>query len=353
MLVKTLGHLCLSLLVLTFMAASPATAHSIGKDLVGIASFFAAADVVKGPNLVDCTLSGGTETICFSITVRPNPLDYTPGPWCPTNISDGADAGGIWFLDGKAVDVDGAFIANLGKIYGDASWQLFDPDSGAVWFTGTLEACQAAARPDVDPAYQNYCVQCLPEYLPEDATITYVIPLDPIPVEQPTPTNRTGSGIAFNGVRLDGPAPVDAILGAHTIAPFDDCGGHVNLHVGYHYHAITDCLSEPPTTPKSVGGEDVTALGGQIGIAMDGYPIFANLLATGQSPEGLDECQGHEAGGLPYHYHAGSSGSNQILGCLAAEAGCVLAEGETFCDASRRPPRSGGPAMDVTAPNRD
>ncbi|ASP23274.1 hypothetical protein ANTHELSMS3_04884 (plasmid) [Antarctobacter heliothermus] len=26
---------------------------------------------------------------------------YTPGPWCPTNIADGAEAGGNWFLSGE------------------------------------------------------------------------------------------------------------------------------------------------------------------------------------------------------------------------------------------------------------
>ncbi len=333
------GKFVSPLLAAALLAASPVAAHSPEEDLAAIASFFAAADVVKGPELVDCTLSGGTKTTCFSITVRPNPLEYTPGPWCPTNISDGADAGGIWFLEGKAVDVDGAFIASLAEVYGDTEWQLFDPDTGDIRFTGTLEACQAAARPDVDPAYQNYCVQCLPEYMPADATNTYVIPLDPVPVWWGRSTNGTGSGIAFNGVRLDGPAPVDAILGAHTIAPFDDCGGHVNPHVGYHYHAVTDCLSSAPTTPKSADGNVVAALGGQIGIAMDGYAIFANLLADGRAPDGLDRCNGHEAEGLPYHYHAGEAGSNEILGCLAAETGCTLVEGETVCDASHPQPR--------------
>ncbi len=328
-----------SLLAVALIAAGPVLAHSPEEELANIASFFAAADVVKGPDLVDCTLSGGTETTCFSITVRPNPLTYTPGPWCPTNISDGADKGGIWFLDGKTVDVDGAFIANLAQTYGDTDWQLFDPDTGAVRFTGTLEACQAAARPDVDPAYQNYCVQCLPEYMPEDATITYVIPLEPAPVWRGAATNQTGSGIAFNGVRLDGPAPVDAILGAHTIAPFDDCGGHVNPHVGYHYHAVTDCLSGAPSTVDATNATAADKAGGQIGIAMDGYAIFANLLADGQAPEGLDRCNGHESEGLPYHYHAGEAGSNQILGCLAAETGCTLVEGQTVCDASNPPPR--------------
>ena len=311
-------------------------------DIEAITTFFGDADIVSGPNKVACKLSGGTETNCFSITVRPNPRNYTPGPWCPSNITDGAEKGGIWFVDGKAVDVDGAFITSLSKIYGDEKWKLYDDETGAVKFTGTLEACEAAARPDVDPAYQNHCVQCLPEYMPEDATITYLIPLESVPANQSQPTNQAGSGIASNGVRLDGPAPVDAILSAYTIAPFDDCGGHVNLHVGYHYHAVTDCLSGEHTTLKDVDLETIKTHSGQIGIAMDGHAIFANHLADGSHPEGLDQCQGHEAEGLPYHYHAGEAGSNQIIGCLTAETGCVLAEGQTSCDFSRRPPPPGG-----------
>ncbi|MEB8386955.1 YHYH protein [Rhodobacteraceae bacterium KMM 6894] len=320
------------LLAVALLMAGPAFAHSPDDDLAAIARFFASADVVTGPDLVECTLSGGTQAQCFSITVRPKPLDYTPGPWCPTHISEGADKGGIWFKDGKTVDVDGAFIANLAEIYGDTEWQLYDPETGAIRFTGSLEACEAAARPDVDPAYQNYCVQCLPEYMPETATITYVIPMEAHPVWRGA-SSRGGSGGAFNGVRLDGPAPVDAILGAHTIAPFDDCGGHVNTHVGYHYHAVTDCLS------KGAEGGEIPAHGAQIGIAMDGYAIFSHLMGDGHAPDGLDRCHGHEVDGLGYHYHAGAPGSNQILGCLSAETGCTLMNGETECDATRRPPR--------------
>lgn len=92
------------------------------------------------------------------------------------------------------------------------SGNCLDTGSGDIYFTGTLEACEAAARPDVDPAYQNYCVQCLPEYMPENATVTYVIPMEPYTANQSQPTNLTGSGIAYNGIRLDGSAPIDAIL---------------------------------------------------------------------------------------------------------------------------------------------
>ncbi|SNT75670.1 YHYH protein [Paracoccus seriniphilus] len=319
-------------------SAGMASAHAGAHDddaLARVAAFFETANVVAGPELVDCTLSGGAETRCFRITVTPDPQDYTPGPWCPSNIADGADAGGIWLEDGKVLDVDGDFIANLAEFYGDANWQLFDPETGDIRYTGTLEACEAAARPDVDPAYHNYCVQCLPEYLPEDASVTYVIPVEPVESNRPMPTNQTGSGIAYNGVRLDGPAPLDAILSAHTVAPFDDCGGHVNPHVGYHYHAVTDCLDHAPGTTAAALG---TGHGSQIGIAMDGHPIFQHLLGDGSGPEDLDACNGHLASDGSYHYHAGAAGSNAILGCLVAQAGCTLEDPDGSCDASQRRP---------------
>lgn len=328
-----------SALIALLASGSASFAHDGAKPLDGLEQVFAGADLVSGPTMVDCTLSGGTKTTCFSITVKAAPQSYTPGPWCPSNIADSAEAGGIWLRDGEVHDVDGAFIANLAKFYGDAEWQLFDADTGNVRFTGSLEACEAAARPDVDPAYQNYCVQCLPEYMPDDATVTYVIPLEPQIASQTQPTNFSGSGVAYNGIKLDGPAPLDAILAAHTIAPFDDCGGHVNLHVGYHYHAVTDCLTSASATFGALEGARAVEHGTQIGIAMDGLQIFSHLMASGTAPEDLDSCNGHEADDLAYHYHAGAAGSNAILGCLVAEAGCTLEDETAVCDASVRPPR--------------
>ncbi|WP_405402713.1 YHYH protein [Paracoccus sp. Ld10] len=320
---------------LLIMATTFATAAFAQTDprLAEVTAFFAQADVRAGPDIVDCTLSEGAETTCFSITLAADPQAYTPGPWCPTNVSDGPEEGGIWFLDGETVDVDGAFITRLAEIYGDDKWQLFDSDTGEIRYTGTLEACEAAARPDVDPAYQNYCVQCLPEQLPKEAIMTFVIPLEPVAASAPAQTNRTGSGIAYNGVRLDGPAPLDAILGAYTIAPFDDCGGHANPFVGYHYHAVTDCLDASPAVAADASE------GAAIGIAMDGYPILPNLLADGSEPASLDACNGHAGADGEYHYHVGKAGANAILGCMTAQAGCTQEDANGICNAAARGPR--------------
>ncbi|MGI9434366.1 MAG: hypothetical protein ACR2Q4_06005 [Geminicoccaceae bacterium] len=208
---------------------SPAVADGGSSDamLQGLSRFFGQAKVIEGPKRVDCKLSGGTETTCFAITVKAEPSTYTPGPWCPRNAADGPDASGIWLESGEVHDADGAFMSNLAAFYDDDRWRMVDPETGDIKVTDTREKCAAAARPDVDPAYQNNCVECSPDDMPEDATLTYTIPLEPHDAWRGIPTMMSGSGIAFNGVRLDGPAPVDAILGAYTIAPFDDCGGHV------------------------------------------------------------------------------------------------------------------------------
>ena len=64
-------------------------------------------------------------------------------------------------------------------IYSNTTWKLYNSTTGAINVTDTKEACQAAARPDVDPAYKNYCVQCLPSYFP-GIKKTYYIPVKPV-----------------------------------------------------------------------------------------------------------------------------------------------------------------------------
>ena len=300
---------------------------------LSVDDLFAKAQVVAGPDLVECTLSGGTSTRCISITVKAEPTTYTPGPWCPQNINDGAEHGGIWLQGGQVYDVDGAFIKNLSRFYDDSTWQLYDAETGKIRVTDSLESCQAAARPNVAPEYQNHCVECLPEYMGEDATLTFTLPLTPVRTEGRTFSTRgSGVGVALNGVRLDGPAPVDAILGSYTLAPFDDCGGHVNLAVGYHYHAATDCLADTAVADDH---------GQVIGVAMDGYLIMARQDNDGTVPDDLDACGGHMVDDT-YHYHAGAAGSNAILNCLVAEAGCVSSDPDAVCDATATRGHGGG-----------
>ena len=305
----------------------PSTAYELSH-------LFSAAAIVGQPRLVDCRLSGGTNAKCFAITVKGKPADHIIGPWCPARITDTKQAGGIWLDNGKVHDVDGPFIESLAAFYKDPKWQLYDAASGKVRVTDSKAACEAAARPDVDPAYNNYCVQCLLEYVDQSTEQTYVIPIKPVDAANVGRVAFGGAGVALNGVRLDGPAPTDAILAAHTLAPFDDCGGHVNPHVGYHYHAAMGCSKQEPSA------EGHAAV---IGLALDGYRIHAAATRDSPEPADLDSCRGHTAAGLGYHYHANDPGQNAILTCHKGETGCVNAGSSTECDAAavrlRRPPR--------------
>jgi len=128
-------------------------------------------------SLVDCVLSNGNKTKCYKIISSSIPTDHQMGPWCPDNINDGPDKGGIWLEEGKVYDVDGSFIQNMSTFYDDNKWKMYD-ETGNIYKTRTKEECAAAARPDVDPRYHNHCVECLPSYV-TDLTSEYLIPAHP------------------------------------------------------------------------------------------------------------------------------------------------------------------------------
>lgn len=281
--------------------------------------------VLQPGEVVDCTLSGGAKTQCMRFVLQALP-SRQPGPWCPSTIGDGPEAGGFWVKDGKAYDVDGAFIKDLARFYDDPAWQLYDPETGEIKVTRDFLGCFEAAVPNVPEKWYNYCVQCRVDQSASAPVATFFIPIQPVPAGQPSPLlDLPGAGVALNGVRLNGPAPYDQIVKAYNVAPFDDCGGHVNPYHGYHYHFVTDCLDKLP----SVEGH-----ASQVGISVDGYGIFARLDPLGREPEDLDDCRGHSSEALGYHYHAAPVGTNAIVGCLRGELGCVSPPGTTACDAT-------------------
>ena len=224
----------------------------------------------------------GVKTLCYVIKTHSQATEHQMGPWCPRHLDDGADKGGLWFSDGKVYDVSGHFIANLDEFYSDDKWKLYRED-GTIRVTETEEGCLAAAKPDVEEEYNNYCVECLPEYFKDQVT-TFVIPVKPTYLNTTQSFGRNAIGVAFNGVKYDPPAPTDAILAAHTLAPLDDHGGHVNPHGGYHYHAVTG-------STKEVEQADMHA--SVIGYAIDGFSIYALEDKNGNTPKDLDKCGGH------------------------------------------------------------
>lgn len=327
-----------SLITNAFTGEHHGHVDSDDKDLVmtnyfnKVAGLFDEESIVGEPAMVACQLASGIETSCLSVTLPVEPRNIAMGPWCPRTISDGPDKSGIWLEAGQVHDADGKFIENLASFYEDEQWQMYDAETGVINVTDTKVACEAAARPDVDPQYMNFCVECQTAYMEEGLTTTYLIPLEAIEkTRQDTRVGRDGVGVAFSGVRIDASAPTDDILGAHTLAPFDDCGGHVNLNVGYHLHAITDCLKEVDSIDNHAPS---------IGIAMDGVLLYTEFNADGSKPDDLDQCGGHSYESLGYHYHVADPGKNKILACHTREAGCVVDSADsTKCEAKSRPPR--------------
>jgi len=264
---------------------------------------------------VPCTLSDGTETDCYQIVTSSTPSDHEMGPWCPDNITDNDEAGGIWLESGEVYDVDGAFVENMSTFYNDSNWLMYDAN-GDIFVTETEEDCINAANPNVGPEYENFCVECMPSYI-TDLTQTWIIPISPVLQEDkayfatgpggPMSTVPSTRGIALNGIEYSAPAPANNILSAYTLAPFDDAGGHINVHQGYHYHAATGLST-------SIEQDDNHAP--LIGYAMDGHGIYEMLDEDGNEPTDLDDCRGHSDDIRGYHYHVDAAGNNNFINCL-------------------------------------
>jgi hypothetical protein len=278
-------------------------------------SYFTSVNPNITVTTVACTLSDGTATQCYQIVTNSTPTDHEMGPWCPNNITDDATAGGIWLEGGEVYDVDGAFIENLASFYGDNTWQMYDAN-GNVFVTATEEDCINAANPNVGAEYKNFCVECLPSYI-TNLSQTYLVPITPVLQTTPeyfamgpggpgssVPSTR---GLALNGIEFSAPAPVNNILVAYTLAPFDDAGGHINVHQGYHYHAATG-------VSFSISQSDRHA--GLIGYAMDGHAIYNRFDDHGNEPTDLDDCRGHYDEIRGYHYHVDAAGNNNFINCL-------------------------------------
>ena len=279
--------------------------------------YFIAESLVEPIKKEMRTLSDGSKAECYVITTKAVPPDHQLGPWAPKHVTDGEDKGGIWIKDGHVYNVSGEFVAHLDELYDDPEWNLVRED-GSIKVTDTEEAFNLAAQPNVDPRYHNHAVECPPDVIEWKSNHNvYVIPVNPVYRSVATDPHRVGDGhgpvgVAFNGVKYDPPAPIHMIIKAHTIAPFDHSGGHVNPHAGYHYHAATGKTKE---IEQSDGHAPL------IGYALDGFGIYAHLDKDGKEPTDLDECSGHYDDIRGYHYHAGAAGDNQIIGAFRGIAG--------------------------------
>ena len=316
--------------------SSDETASDLGAPGVQVANFLEGS-LTKAITTEDCTLSDGTETTCYRIEVTGSPVDTKIGPFCPESTSSTAEVSGIWLDGEKMYNADGQFIMDLSTIYKDVKWKLYD-DSGKVKVTDTKEAFQGAARPDVQEAYKYHCVEGTWEWTETTKPVptSILVPVKPVLASE-TSSPRGNLGVTINGLVISASAPVDAILGAYTIAAFDDCGGHFNPTAGYHLHAYTGCegieyeshIDNPNSETKIIG------------YAMDGVAVFAPL--SSKSTIKLDECNGRTTAKDGYHYYAQSAEKNLVVKCM---------KGLTAVDplaTSEGPGGQGAPAIDTAA----
>ena len=276
-----------------------------------VASNFKSGALSEPISEEECTLTSGEKTTCYQITVTGEPVDTKIGPFCPETTSSTAGESGIWLDGSKVYDVDGAFILDLATIYGDAKWKLYD-DTGKVNVTDTKEAFQGAARPDVADAYKYHCVEGKYAWTQtgEPVPISILVPKSPVLATSATTSQGADLGVTTNGLVIAASAPVDAILGAYTIAAFDDCGGHFNPGEGYHLHAYTACEG----TNYGSNILDPDAETSIIGYALDGVAVFAPL--PGNTTIELDECNGRTTEKDGYHYYAQSAEKNRVIKCF-------------------------------------
>ena len=302
-----------------------------------VATNFLEGSLTKAITTEDCTLSDGTQSSCYRIEVTGSPVATKIGPFCPESTSSSAEVSGIW-LDGENLyNADGKFIMDLSTIYKDVKWKLYD-DSGKVKVTDSKEAFQGAARPDVQEEYKYHCVEGTWEWTETTKPVptSILVPVKPILANESS-SPRGNLGVTINGLVISASAPVDAILGAYTIAAFDDCGGHFNPTAGYHLHAYTGC--EGVEYDSQIDNPDAETK--IIGYAMDGVAVFAPL--SSKSTIKLDECNGRTTAKDGYHYYAQSAEKNLVVKCV---------KGLTAVDplaTNEGPGAQGAPGVDTAA----
>lgn len=157
----------------------------------------------------------------------------------------------------------------------------------------------------------DHCVEGRLEWLGggKPVTTTVMIPTKPV-LASASATTSGNSGITLDGIVIAPAAPVDAILGAYTIAAFDDCGGHYNPTDGYHMHGALGCSEREET----VAGEPA-----MFGYALDGFPVHSPVPDGDAHGAALDACGGHTTEAAGYHYHANNAAKNQVVSCLVGQ----------------------------------
>jgi len=274
-------------------------------DIVLDTSLFSTFSRVSDFELVDCTLSDGTETQCYKVVYEN--VRETVTVICPENEGE---VGGLGVYTG-ANGITGEGIRALD----DDLWTDFATDGyDIINDDGTINIQIPAGGPGsgwID-AGSGINGSCLDAELDESYLITYYIPAYPVKTNTRT-TTRSQSywGISLDGFPFAEQPPSSASQMGVAIPGLDGCGGHPQPDGPYHYHfipqVINDLLDAEGITSTSCTYIDQTS-NTILGYARDGFPMYGFQDSDGTTPSDLDNCQGHthetdEFSDGMYHYH--------------------------------------------------
>lgn len=287
-------------------------------------SLFSEYSRISDFELVDCTLSDGTETQCYKVVYEN--VRETVTVICPENVGE---VGGLGVYNGA----DG--ITNPGlRALDDDLWADFATDGyDIINDDGTINIQIPAGGPGSGWIDEGSGINgsCLDAELDESYSITYYIPAYPVKTNIASTTNS----LSYWGVSLDGfpfaeQPPSSASQVGVAIPGLDGCGGHPQPDGPYHYHlipqVINDLLEDNDITNTSCTYIDQSN-NTIVGYARDGFAIYGNLDSDGTTPSDLDDCNGHthatdEFPDGVYHYHitnvidpTSDTGYTNILPC--------------------------------------
>ncbi|WP_018691789.1 YHYH protein [Algicola sagamiensis] len=284
-------------------------------------SIFTEMNLVESAQVVSCELRNGQHSWCYQLKFHANQIE--DGPYCFENSQGEV---GLYYYDGVTnpglKTLIPAFFEDMEK----DGYDILD-EQGKVRFV-----MLGGGGDPIDPKFK-YCL----EAKRDDALITvYQIPIFPRYAKAPTPIDDAGIvfAVSANGIPLNGPPP-SVVLGpgkdrgpaSGNVPAVDHCGGHVQPAGFYHFHYYPQTMNRylQKNGIYTVTCDEVKQRKNMpLGIALDGYPIYAERDIFGKRPEGLDECHGHFGAtrlqplGV-YHYHAVNTAIPNTVPCLKGE----------------------------------
>ena len=249
-------------------------------------------------------------------TVAANASDQTTLPIGDGKVGSSAKVGWVYscqtrfppaggaFKDGPWIKLDGTFDLSAKAIVdGNVTWtssQTITLEGATKTVTGNGLPKHTTGTYPISSSDDAYRYDRNPNPI-KTQTIKYILPINPAVAATPTCLGLGPIGIAltgavfFNAFDANGK---DAV--AHELQ--DVCQGHPERSGQYHYHSLTNCLSDPGTGHSSLQG-----------YVRDGFGIYGLRGEAGEilTNADLDECHGHTHqivwNGKTlslYHYHA-------------------------------------------------